>query len=126
MNKNVSAEKPTQLSFKNTATVHQPCAYLLVNHQNGAIYTGVTSCLIEQVWKHKHHLIEGFSKKYDIHTLVWYEPYDTLEAAYKKAKSLKDGPFEIKQATVERTNPKWRDLYDELCAQQLAPEQKTA
>ncbi len=118
MNKNASVEKSLPFSSKQTDLAHQPCAYLLVNHQNGAIYTGFTSCLIEQVWKHQHHLVEGFSKKYDIQTLVWYEPCDTMEAAYTRAKSIKEAPFEVKRKIVEQSNPKWHDLYHQLCEEQ--------
>jgi len=105
---------------------HQPCTYLLVNLQNGAIYTGVTSCLVDQMQKHKNHMVEGFSKKYDITTLVWYEEHDSMESAYKKARTLKGSPFEVKQKLVEKENPNWCDLYSDLCAEQQAPELKTA
>jgi len=104
----------------------KPCAYLLANLNNGAVYTGATSSLVEQVWKHKNQLIEGFSKKYEIDMLVWFEEHETIEEAYKNAKSVKESPFEIKQALVEQTNPKWRDLYSDLCAEQQIPALKTA
>ncbi len=111
----------TSTSTSKADTAQKTCVYLLVNLDNGAIYTGVTPSLTEQVWKHKNHMIEGFSKKFDITTLVWYESHETIESAYQRAKSLKDSPFDIKQALVEQRNPKWRDLYSDLCTEQQEP-----
>lgn len=131
-----SADDDTEIMIKNTKTeapctltsdtALKPCTYLLANLENGAVYTGVAASLAEQVWKHKNQMIEGFSKKFEIHTLVWFEEHDTIESAYKRAKSLKDSPFSTKQALVEQTNPKWRDLYSDLCTEQQIPALKTA
>jgi len=104
----------------------KPCTYLLVNLLNGAIYTGATCSLVEQVWKHKNQMIEGFSKKYKIDSLVWYEEHDTIEAAYTRAKFLKASPFEVKQAIVKEGNPEWLDLYSELCEKQQNTPLKSA
>ena len=123
MKKTTKANTSTNSS---TDMTDKPCAYLLANLNNGAVYTGTTSSLVEQVWKHKNQLIEGFSKKYEIDILVWFEEHETIEAAYKRAKSVKESPFEIKQALVEQTNPKWRDLYSDLCAEQQIPALKIA
>jgi len=125
----VFMKKHTQTTIPSTKEadmVFKPCTYLLANLQNGAVYTGATSSLAKQVWKHKNHMIEGFSQKYEIHTLVWFEEHGTMESAYKKAKTLKDSPFNLKQALVEQENPKWRDLYSDLCAEQQEPTLKTA
>jgi len=116
----------TTKATTSTNMIDKPYAYLLANLHNGAVYTGATSSLIEQVWKHKSQMIEGFSKKYGIDTLVWFEEHDTIESAYKRAKSVKESPFETKQALVEQTNPKWRDLYSDLCAEQQMPALKIA
>jgi len=118
--------KKTSKANTSTNITDKPCAYLLANLQNGAVYTGATPSLIEQVGKHKNRLIEGFSKKYEIDTLVWFEEHETIEAAYKRAKSVKESSFATKQALVEQTNPKWRDLYSDLCTEQKIPALKTA
>ncbi len=115
----------TAASTLKADTAQKPCVYLLVNLDNGAIYTGITPTLIEQVRKHKNHMVEGFSKRFDITALVWYEPHETIESACQRAKSLKNSPFNIKQALVEQKNPKWQDLYSDLCAEQQEPALQT-
>jgi len=118
--------KATTSTNSSTNMTDKPYAYLLANLHNGAVYTGATSSLAEQVWKHKNQMIEGFSKKYEIDTLVWFEEHDTIESAYKRAKFVKGSPFGTKQALVEQTNPKWRDLYSDICAEQQIPALKIA
>ena len=59
----------------------QPCVYILSSKRKGTLYVGVTSNLVQRVWQHKSHLIEGFTKRYGVHTLVWYEPHETMESA---------------------------------------------
>ncbi len=104
----------TSTNVPKAGIAQKPCVYLLVNLDNGAIYTGVTPTLAEQVWKHKNHMIEGFSKKFNITSLVWFEVFSTIESAYKQARLLKNSPFEVKQGLVEQSNPKWQDLYSKL------------
>ena len=58
----------------------RPCVYLLASHRNGTIYVGVTSNLSQRAWQHKNDLVEGFTRLYGVHTLVWYEAHDTMEA----------------------------------------------
>lgn len=58
-----------------------PCVYLLANKRNGTLYCGVTSDLPKRVWQHKNDLVEGFSKRYRVHTLVWYEVHESMESA---------------------------------------------
>jgi putative endonuclease len=92
----------------------QPCVYILSSERNGTLYVGVTSNLIQRVWQHKQSLADGFTKKYGIKMLVWFELHDTMDSAITKEKSLKKWLRQDKQRLVESTNPYWRDLYDEL------------
>ncbi len=92
----------------------QPCVYLLANRPNGTLYVGVTSDLIKRVWQHKTAVFDGFSHKYQVHTLVWFEQHATMEAAIAREKQLKAGPRKRKIALIESLNPTWADLYEGL------------
>ena len=63
-----------------------PCVYLLASRRNGTLYVGVTSALIRRVWEHKNDLAAGFTKRYQVHTLVWYEVHDTIGERYLAGK----------------------------------------
>ena len=91
-----------------------PCTYILANRKHGAIYTGVTSNLSQRVWQHKNDLVEGFSKKYQTHTLVWYEVHDNMDSAITREKLLKGWHRDWKIKLIEKENPAWVDLYDQL------------
>lgn len=92
----------------------QPCVYILASRRNGTLYVGVTSNLPARVWQHRNDVVDGFSKKYGVHTLVWYEPHETMESAILREKQLKAGSRARKLALIEAANPQWRDLADEL------------
>ena len=92
----------------------QPCVYLLASRRNGTIYTGVTSNLPKRVWEHKNDLVEGFTRKYAVHTLVWYELHDTMETAIEREKAIKNWERAWKIQMIERENPDWRDLYEDI------------
>ena len=92
----------------------QPCVYILSSKRNGTLYIGVTSNLVQRVWQHKRDLVEGFSKRYRTHTLVWYEVHDNMESAITREKALKRWKREWKIALIEDTNSAWRDLYPSL------------
>jgi putative endonuclease len=92
----------------------QPCVYILASRRNGTLYVGVTSHLAGRVWQHKNECVEGFTQKYHVHQLVWYEVHETMESAIGREKQLKAGSRARKLALIERMNPAWRDLYDEL------------
>ena len=91
-----------------------PCVYLLANKPNGTLYLGVTSDLRKRVWEHKHDLIEGFTRKYRVHRLVWFELHDSMYTAISREKNLKNWKRDWKIALIESGNPGWRDLYKEL------------
>jgi putative endonuclease len=92
----------------------QPCVYLLASKRNGTLYTGVTSSLTKRIWEHKHNLVEGFTKKYSVHTLVWYEVHVTMESAILREKAIKSWKRVWKIKQIEEMNPQWRDLYPDL------------
>ena len=92
----------------------QPCVYILASKRNGTLYVGVTSDLIQRVWQHKNDLAEGFSKRYGVHTLVWYEECGTMEAAISREKAIKEWKRAWKIKLIEDSNRDWRDLYQDI------------
>ena len=92
----------------------QPCTYILASAQNGTLYVGVTSDLIGRIWQHKNDVVEGFTQKYKIHQLVWYEQHETMESAITREKQLKAGSRQKKIKLIETQNPTWRDLYSDI------------
>ncbi|NBO09778.1 MAG: GIY-YIG nuclease family protein, partial [Actinobacteria bacterium] len=91
-----------------------PCVYILAHAPRGVLYVGVTSNLPARVWQHQHSVVDGFTHKYNVHLLVWYERFDTMPAAIAREKQLKAGNRTRKLALVEAFNPTWRDLSGEL------------
>ena len=91
-----------------------PCVYLLASKRNGTLYTGVTSDLVKRIWEHKHHVVEGFTKKYNVNMLVWYEMHETMESAIQREKAIKNWKRCWKINVIETMNPRWLDLYDDL------------
>ncbi len=89
----------------------QPAVYILANSKNGTLYVGVTSDLVKRVWEHRNNFVEGFTKRYGVHNLVWYELHESMESAIQREKRLKDWKREWKVHLIERTNPGWKDLY---------------
>ena len=92
----------------------QPCVYMLASKRKGTLYVGVTSDLVQRVWQHKNDLVEGFTKRYGVHTLIWYEVCGTMETAIAREKAIKEWKRAWKIRLIEGRNPEWRDLYDEL------------
>ncbi len=91
-----------------------PCVYILSSKRNGTLYIGVTSDLVQRVWQHKNDLVDGFTKRYGVHNLVWYEVHDTMESAITREKALKRWNRAWKLRLIEKSNPSWRDLYSEI------------
>ncbi len=91
-----------------------PCVYILANKRNGTLYVGVTSNLHKRVLEHKSNAVEGFTKKYNVHLLVYYEGGETMIDVIEREKQLKAGSRKKKLLLIEQNNPLWRDLYDEL------------
>ncbi|WP_266168063.1 GIY-YIG nuclease family protein [Dyella subtropica] len=92
----------------------QPCVYMLASQRNGTLYIGVTSDLIKRIWQHKQDVVEGFSKRYRVHTLVWYELHENMESAILREKALKEWKRAWKTRLIEGENPEWLDLYPTL------------
>lgn len=92
----------------------QPCVYMMTNQRNGTLYIGVTSDLLKRIWQHKNEVVDGFTKKYGLHILVWYEPHPAMESAIAREKALKYWHRVWKVRIIEQMNPDWLDLYTEL------------
>ena len=92
----------------------QPCVYLLASQRNGTLYVGVTSDLLKRVWEHKNNVVEGFTKRYGVHSLVWYEPHDTMESAIMREKAIKEWKRAWKLDLIEKANPEWKDLFENI------------
>jgi len=94
--------------------VKQPCVYILASQRNGTLYTGVTSDLIKRVWEHKNDQAEGFTKKYAVHLLVYFEQHEDMNAAITREKQIKKWNRAWKLRLIEEKNPNWNDLYETL------------
>jgi len=88
--------------------------YILASKPNGTLYTGVTSNLIQRVWQHKHDVIQGFTRKYNVKTLVYYEVHENAESALTREKKIKRWRRAWKLGLIENSNPEWRDLYEDI------------
>lgn len=92
----------------------QPSVYLLASTRNGTLYIGVTSDLARRMWEHKNDQGEGFTRKYGVHRLVYVETHDTMETAIVREKQIKKWNRAWKIELIEKNNPQWLDLYDQL------------
>ena len=89
----------------------QPCVYILASKTRGTLYVGVSSDLVQRIWQHKNDEVDGFTKRYNVHILVWYELHDSMESAIQREKAVKAWERSWKLELVEASNPDWRDLY---------------
>lgn len=94
----------------------RPAVYILASKRNGTLYVGVTSHLPKRVWEHKQDFVEGFTRRYHVHRLVWYELLDSMHAAIQLEKRVKSWPRAWKLRLIEERNPTWRDLYEDFSA----------
>jgi len=92
----------------------QPAVYILASKQNGTLYIGVTSDLPKRSWTHKNDLVEGFTKKYGVHRLVYYEMHQDMNSAITREKQLKKWNRAWKLELIEEKNPEWNDLWDDI------------
>jgi len=88
-----------------------PVVYMLASRPKGTLYTGVTSDLVQRMHQHRNGLVEGFTQRYGVHTLVWFEQHATMDAAISREKQLKKWRREWKVELIERDNPLWKDLW---------------
>ena len=88
--------------------------YILTNKNNTTLYTGVTSNLKKRIWEHKNNFVEGFSKKYKLHKLIYFEIFDVIEEAIKREKQIKNWHRNWKMNLIKSENPKFEDLYEKI------------
>jgi putative endonuclease len=88
--------------------------YILASKKNGTLYIGVTNDIIRRTYEHRNGLIEGFTKKYNVKLLVYYEIHQDINEAIKREKALKKWLRKWKIELIEKSNPNWKDLYDEI------------
>ncbi len=88
--------------------------YILSNHPNGTLYIGVTSDLPKRIWQHKNKQMEGFTEKYHLDKLVYYEIFEDIESAIYREKRLKEWQRKWKIDLIQKMNPSWKDLYTEI------------
>ena len=94
----------------------QPAVYLLASARNGTLYVGVTSDLVARIWQHREHVAGGFTKKYGVSRLVWYEMHGEMVEAIAREKQLKKWRRAWKIRLIEERNPTWSDLWPEISA----------
>lgn len=92
----------------------QPAVYILASKRNGTLYIGVTSNLPQRIWQHKANLVQGFTKRYHAHHLVYFELHSTMPEAIKREKQMKAWKRQWKVNLIEKKNPAWRDLYSDI------------
>jgi len=93
--------------------MHSCYVYILTSKRNGTLYIGVTDDIIRRVQEHKNNINEGFTQQYNVHTLVYYEQYGSIESAIIREKRLKKWNRKGKLELIEKVNPEWRDLYED-------------
>lgn len=92
----------------------QPAVYILASKRNGTLYVGVTSNLVRRAWQHKNGTTGGFTKKYNVHTLVYYEHFDDMTSALVREKQMKKWRRAWKIELIEKSNRSWKDLWSEI------------
>lgn len=93
----------------------QPCVYMLASKKDGVLYIGVTSNLVKRIWEHKNNAVKGFTQKYNVHSLVWFELHENMDVAIAHEKKLKNWQRDWKVRLIEKDNPEWRDLHSSIC-----------
>ena len=91
-----------------------PCVYILASRRNGTLYTGVTANIQRRAWQHREGLVKGFTKKYNVKRLVFFEFFANMPSAINREKQIKTWSRKRKLALIESVNPNWKDLYFSL------------
>jgi len=99
-----------------TGKIKRFYVYILCSKRNGTLYTGITSDLIKRIYEHKNNLVNGFTKRYNVHNLVWYEMHESIESAFNREKQIKKWKRAWKIKMIEQNNPEWKDLYEMICS----------
>ncbi len=97
--------------------MQQYYVYILASKKNGTLYIGVTNDLVRRTYEHRNGMIEGFTKKYNVKFLVYYEVHQDINEAIKREKALKKWLRRWKIELIEKGNPEWKDLYDDITGQ---------
>ena len=92
----------------------QPAVYILASERNGTLYTGVTSNLVARTWQHREHIVEGFTTRYNITMLVWYELHGMMDTAIAREKQIKKWNRAWKLRLIQESNPQWEDLWPSI------------
>jgi len=87
---------------------------MLVSKLNGTLYIGITSNLVQRIWQHKNKMVEGFTRKYNVNKLVYYEVHPNAESAITREKQMKKWRRSWKIRLIKEKNPDWKDLYDDI------------
>jgi len=88
--------------------------YIMTNRPNGILYVGVTNDIARRAWEHREGVVDGFTKRYGLKRLVWFEPHESIVAAIQREKTMKHWPRAWKVRVILAANPEWNDLYDTL------------
>ena len=88
--------------------------YIMASGRNGTVYLGSTNDLVRRAWEHRNDVVDGFTKRYKCHGLVWYEVHAALESARLREKRMKEWRRAWKLREIEAINPEWEDLYDRI------------
>jgi len=88
--------------------------YILASKRNGTLYIEITSGLVQRIWQHKNKMVEGFTQKYNVNKLVYYEVHPNAESAITREKQMKKWRRSWKIRLIEEKNPDWKDLYDDI------------
>ena len=96
--------------------------YILASRRNGTLYIGVTNDVMHRTWQHKNDVVEGFTKKYGVHMLVWYEIYTDIHSAIDREKRMKRWNRAWKIDLIEKTNSGWNDLYERMLGEISLPD----
>jgi putative endonuclease len=91
-----------------------PCVYLLASDRNGTLYIGATSNLVQRIWQHRTHIVEGFTSRHGATRLVWYEAHATMGSAIQHEKRIKKWNRAWKMRLIDEVNPSWRDLWPDI------------
>lgn len=102
------------MAVRNDIIMKQYYVYSMTNYTNNVIYTGVTEDIIRRIYEHKNQLIKGFTSKYNVNKLVYFESYDDIKTAITREKQIKAGSRKKKIDLIIKNNPEFRDLYEEL------------
>lgn len=102
------------IHYSESRMIKQPVVYIMASKRNGTLYIGVTSDLVKRVYEHKHGITGGFTSKYNVHNLVYYELFENMDSAITREKQMKKWRRAWKIQLIEKDNPDWRDLWPEL------------